>query len=288
MKFIDKTTQTSQVSANKLHHWRDNFRSEQNLSFRQICDIEGMTTDFVWNLLKNYIGTDYSESELREALWTEQHGICCYCGCELISLKTVIEHFLAKEYDKYARTFTYQNLFMSCDGNAHSKKHTIQKGETWESIATKYDMSVTELKNKNALQVFRLKSNLTIIPPPRHCDAAKLSIKTPIINPTVLPDCWDRFPYKSDGSIDENKADALTKATIKVLNLNTESLKKKRKAAWKDAKNAYDKDVEIGNCYDNDDYKGILKRTRELLELELNQTYHLCVIHRAYLQKELS
>ena len=287
MKYINKTTNEALFAAQQLHAWRDAFHNESGQSFIEICSDVASTSERVWDLLKNYTGEDYSQDLLREALKSEQGDICCYCGCELIDLRTVIEHFLRKSGDKCARTYNYLNLLLSCDGNNFSKKHTIQEGETWETIATKYEMTVKELKNKNKQKVFRIKNNLTIIPPPRHCDAAKLSIDTPIINPTVLPDCWDRFPYKFDGSIDETKADDLAKATIEVLNLNAESLKRKRKAVWKDAKKAYSDDAEINQYLDEEDTTAVLKRTRELLASELNQTYHLCIVRRAYLMSWL-
>lgn len=287
MKFINKTTPESKANAKRLHRWRNNFTNEKNLNFRQICDIEGITSDQVWNLLKNYTGTDYSESDLREALWTEQKGICCYCGCELDRLKTVIEHFLAKEANKYKRTYTYKNLLLSCDGNAHSTRHTIQEGETWNSIALKYEMSVEDLKTKNWGTIFRIKTDLTIIPPPKHCDAHKENKPDRIINPTELPDCWNRLPYQPNGSIDETKADDLAKETIRVLNLNAPPLIAKRKAAWKDADSAYSQDEEILKFNEEGDWQGILKRTKELLDEQFEKTSHLCVVYRAYFSKQL-
>ena len=51
---------------------------------------------------------------LREQLFTEQHGLCCYCCQNLTGKKTHIEHLYSRQ-NHPKRTFDYENLLLSCD-----------------------------------------------------------------------------------------------------------------------------------------------------------------------------
>ena len=63
-------------------------------------------------------GSYYSKEELREALFKEQFGLCCYCMNAIKNepLSTKIEHFLPKETYKPNEIFEYKNLFAACNG----------------------------------------------------------------------------------------------------------------------------------------------------------------------------
>ena len=63
-------------------------------------------------------GSYYSKEELREVLFKEQFGLCCYCMNAIKNepLYTKIEHFLPKETYNPKEVFEYKNLFAACNG----------------------------------------------------------------------------------------------------------------------------------------------------------------------------
>lgn len=58
------------------------------------------------------------KDEVRDSLFNEQGGICCYCGKRIASdHKSVIEHLYPKGLKQYAHLqLEYTNLLCSCDG----------------------------------------------------------------------------------------------------------------------------------------------------------------------------
>jgi len=74
-----------------------------------------------------------NKDDLRLALFSEQHGICCYCMQRIQSPsanKMVIEHFLPQS--KFAEhSLDYFNIFASCQGGANGKqKHLYHCDES--------------------------------------------------------------------------------------------------------------------------------------------------------------
>lgn len=306
MKYINKETDISKIAAQKLHTWRDTYKNERGETFQDICSKPNQKSDTVWDLLKNYNlpeGSElfkYSESELKQSLFDEQGGICCYCVRELFltnKSKTVVEHFEAKSIHICKNTFTYKNLLLSCEGNNKSTTYYTTNEDSWESVAAKYGLEVKKLQNMNPSKAkqyplnFHNKTSLTVPKPPAHCDHAKLENPMPIINPTELPDCWDKFVYKEDGFIDEEKLDLLAKDTVKILNLNAQPLVEKRKVIWDEARKAYEdkfeNDSEVLRYEEVEDYVGLLKRRVEIFEEDLKTTYPFCVVYWAYFKKQL-
>ena len=226
-----------------------------------------------------------------------------YCGCSITLLKgkTAIEHFLAKMANKFKNTYDYDNLMLSCEGfEAHSvQDYFVQKGDTWKIIADKFEMTVQklkqdnqELKQDNSTKFTKneqptVNRKLTITKPPTFCDNHKGEKMDEIIDPKQKPDCWDRLIYKNDGSISFDEKDKIVEKTINILNLNASTLVQKRQKAWKDARDAFDSDDICQYCLDTDDFLGLLERTNALYQEMLNQTFELCVVHRAYLKQQM-
>jgi uncharacterized protein (TIGR02646 family) len=298
MKLIDKTlTEASKNARIALHNWRDTYESESGKTFKDYCD-EDASTGIIWALLTDGLETDdfYNKAKLRKALFDEQREICCYCGCsiKLAKGKTAIEHFLAKMADKFKNTYNYDNLMLSCEGfEAHAiQDYFVQKGDTWKLIADKFEMVVQKLQQDNPTEFTkneqpRVNARLTITKPPTFCDNQKGEKTDVIIDPKQKPDCWDRLIYKSDGSISCDEKDEIAKKTIEILNLNAITLVKKRQKAWKDARAAFDSDGICQLCIDTDDFVGLLQRTNDLYQQMFNDTFHLCVVHRAYLKQQI-
>jgi len=53
------------------------------------------------------------KAPLRQQLYDEQHGVCCYCCKSLVKEKTTIEHLKSRN-DYPDRCFDYDNLLLSC------------------------------------------------------------------------------------------------------------------------------------------------------------------------------
>ena len=286
MKYIDKQNETSKNAADILHNWRDTYKSPSGKNFETFCE-DAQTTEVVWEILPSS-GASFSKEELRQALHKEQKGVCCYCGQEIkltSKLPLPIEHFRPKEEDKFKNTFNYFNLLLSCDGNKKEGKHYVAKGDSWESIAQKHEMTIERLKNKNFKEKHNelptFKAALSIDIPPGHCDNAKGEKKDMIINPTEDKNCWEKFKYEETGEI--FGLDDLAKKTIKVLCLDATILQKKRENAWK----GFEKSLEI-EITDIIEDRGLNKKEAiELLlrtEIETDKTQSFCVVKWALLK----
>jgi uncharacterized protein (TIGR02646 family) len=251
MVFIDKSTQHSQDSKKRLDDWANGFHFNGK-SLEDLYSEEGQTGKNLWNIF-GMLHSDQAtvKAQLRIDLKIEQEFICCYCGQELD--KTRIEHFLSKARDFKNRIFKYDNLILSCDGDPDEQSYTnlqyksgkletlqelaIRKGVSIEIIET-YNQGIVE-KHENA----EIKQNKKIYLSRDHCDPYKGYIEDienreiSIVNPTIFNSCWKYFKFDYDGGISFN--DKINDATIKtlvedsirVLNLDAEILRKKRKNA---------------------------------------------------------
>lgn len=77
------------------------------------------------------------KQKLREALYKEQYGLCCYC-CRTLnypypnSLEVHIEHFKPKGNPKYCNlSLEYENLHLSCSGYKSDGKTCGHKKNDW-------------------------------------------------------------------------------------------------------------------------------------------------------------
>jgi len=65
----------------------------------------------------DFIGSECHQ-EVHRHLRAEQHGLCCYCECELQEKECHIEH-LAPRKAAPERTYDYSNLAISCNDRNH-------------------------------------------------------------------------------------------------------------------------------------------------------------------------
>jgi hypothetical protein len=121
---------------------------------------------------------------------------------------------------------------------------------------------------------------------PNHCDKYKDKSSEDIINPTHLPDCWDRFIYNSNGFI--KGEDEVAIKTITVLNLNAKTLVEKRANVWAGLEEMFKEDPEISNYYLENDIAGLKNFIEAKLENEVksNRPSHFCNVYRAFLKYE--
>lgn len=143
---------------------------------------------------------------VKESLVNEQGYICCYCQKAIeISPKTIIEHFMPREYYRQL-SLEYGNLFASCDGG---------QGER-------------ALRDDSGRRINKLY--------PEHCDSKKGSRILPMS--PLKADCETYFKYKDTGEICPHDSDELSekhlKATecIRLLNLDNTVLRNLRKAEF--------------------------------------------------------
>ena len=287
MIHIDKNkTDGSKKAAEKLKDWKDNYISPSEQRLDVLC--KTLTVKSLWELLDT--GFPYNKKQLRDDLHTEQHGVCCYCVCGVKNEKaqSVIEHFKDKSSNPCENTYDYANLMLSCNGNNQTTEPIlIKKDDTIEKFVEKYGL--TEEQTKEIAKNFRLNQRVKFPKPPLCCDKAKaqndekaknqLDYVPPIINPTLVIDCWKRFEYGDDGLI--NGKDDEAERTITILNLNAEPLIEKRKKAWVNTRKKFNNEDE----YDFSSKENIEKYLQNELD---GKPYHLCVIDRAYLLNELA
>lgn len=135
---------------------------------------------------------------LKNRMFAEQGGICCYCGCKLQypnHPQYIVEHVFPKEKDR-TLAGEYENILLSCRPTSDEEKQR---------------MAVPKKERKKFF----------------HCDKAKES-EVLAITP-LQEDCQKYFVYDEFGGvegIDENAQSA-----IETLNLNCEWLRRRREAA---------------------------------------------------------
>lgn len=133
--------------------------------------------------------------ELKRQLIAEQGGLCCYCGDRITFDSAMIEHFLPKAEELFPELqLEYSNLLSSCMGGQEERR----------------------LNRRYQDRRF-----------PLSCDAKK---GNEIINVSPTdPLCETYFGYDEDGNIYGITQEA--KVAIKILGLDNEVLKNRRKAA---------------------------------------------------------
>ena len=135
---------------------------------------------------------------LKQYLYEEQGGICCYCGAKLeypYGAQYRVEHVKPKE--KYPElSGEYKNLLLSC--RASQEEVAIRKG--------------TPKKERKGLI---------------HCDEAKDSEE--ITYSPLNPDCTKAYTYGIDGSI--TGVDEVANKDIETLGLGCDYLKRRRSEA---------------------------------------------------------
>lgn len=140
----------------------------------------------------------HSFGGLKEQMFNDQGGICCYCGRRLFYPKHpqyIVEHVLPKEKHRELAG-EYRNLLLSC---RPSEEEESQRGKA---------------KRREQSKFF-------------HCDKSKGADEIEVT--PLLPDCQSRFMYDEFGEV-QGTDDAANRA-LAVLNLNCDWLKKRRQAA---------------------------------------------------------
>lgn len=208
--------------------------------------------------------TEISDIEVRnkllDALYEEQHGLCCYCAnkiernwneennCWKYS-NYAIEHFLPKNRHKDL-IFSYNNLMLTCKESSNVKKVEIGKSYKGKLINSIADLAeITDISETNILEhnagigeAVNVGDEIRI-PIPPHCDDSKSEFDdrptiTDILNPCLAAHIpiINRLQFSNEGDIDfdrlNNNDDLTIENSIEVLNLNCSSLKNRRKNKW--------------------------------------------------------
>lgn len=145
------------------------------------------------------MGSDKKSSvakrELRDSLFKEQKGICCFCGCGLYTggkkRKTRIAHIVPQSVAPN-KSMDYDNMCLSCDSGA-------------------YGCDTCDREQKHSI--------LPITPLQRDC-----------MSFFAIHDNGELYPSKKADETQEKKADD----TINILNLNCQALQTQRMRIWKD------------------------------------------------------
>lgn len=139
-------------------------------------------------------------SALKEQMYSEQGGVCCYCGMKLeypFNPQYRVEHVLPKETHREL-VGEYKNLLLSCRA-------------TKEEVVLRADTSKPKAQRKGYI----------------HCDEAKGSQE--ITYSPLNRACENAFWYDLKGEIHYNDEEA--KKDIKTLGLDGEYLNKRRRIA---------------------------------------------------------
>lgn len=147
MIFIDKTTQYSNESRNRLEVLKTSFR-KNGKNLEQLYVVPNQTGGKLWKLLDKKV--------LRNDLYQEQNGLCCYC-CQKLSFDinnnvfdhhTKIEHFLIKSAIDVENTlkpqafrvriYEYNNLMLACAGG---ETYEVKAQNRYNRLDTKEDIS---------------------------------------------------------------------------------------------------------------------------------------------------
>ena len=136
-------------------------------------------------------------NELKEKMFQDQGGICCYCGQILKYLKTppyIVEHVFPKEKCRELAG-EYENLLLSCRPTDEEEIERIDAHDKDDKFW--------------------------------HCDKRKENL---ILTYTPLqPDCSSHFIYYESGEV--KGGDEQAQEDVKILGLNCEYLKRRRKEA---------------------------------------------------------
>jgi LysM repeat protein len=238
MIFIDKTTQHSQDSKQRLENWKINFRLNGE-TLEQLYVKEEQTGNVLWSKIRSNI-----KKRLRQDLSLEQAHICCYCGKRL-AIETRIEHFLSKskKSEFHARVFNYDNLLLSCEGEYFDRIQSLSgRMETLVEFARRNNITTEELKeinpkktNWNSIEINeKLRFGRDCCDPHKGQIEDKEKREILIINPTKHQNCWEYFKFNQDGGIlfndkiEDEKIKTEVENSIRVLNLDSKKLREKR------------------------------------------------------------
>jgi hypothetical protein len=156
-----------------------------------------------------------------------------------------------------------------------------------ESKNPDFTIDVVALKRMNPAQSTKLtpKGQLLYKLSPQHCDKYKKNKTDVIINPTDLPDCWDRFQYNEHGLMEG--VDNLARNTIIILNLNAVKLQQYRAQKWMEFEQEFNENRMVSEYIADENWIGLKNHIRNELDVELNLTYPFCIVKRAFLKQEI-
>lgn len=198
----------------------------------------------VYDMVKSF----HTFDGLKSRLFTDQGGICCYCGCRLqypTHPQYIVEHVYPKEKDR-TLAGEYENLLLSCRPSDQEER---------ERLST---------PRKERKHFF-------------HCDKSKGS-KVLSITP-LQTDCSNHFIYDEFGGIDGDGDEA--KNDIDTLNLKCAWLCRRREAAIEGA--IYDED---GNLLSDDELRQQLSTVMRLDAEGMNAEF--CFVIKDVIERLLS
>lgn len=192
MKYIEKHLEAKEVLEYEAE-LEENDLDKSSLSDALVHP--SMRGPDVYDVVKSF----RSFNGLKERLFADQGGICCYCGCYLrypTHPQYVVEHVFPKEKDR-TLAGEYENLLLSCRPTEEEERERIKRP-------------------KREQRYFF------------HCDKAK---KSEVISISPLQrDCQNHFVYDEFGGVDgiDNQSKMVAKD---ILNLDCEWLRTRREAA---------------------------------------------------------
>ncbi len=192
MKYIEKHPEAPEVLAYEAE-LKNNLFDRQSLSDNTIHPALGGPQ--VYDAVKSLP----TFNGLKDRMFSDQGGICCYCGCRLQypnHPQYIVEHVFPKTKDR-TLAGEYANLLLSCRATAEEERER------------------TKAPNREQRSFF-------------HCDKAKES-KEISITP-LQHDCQDHFVYDEFGGVDGIDAESRTVA-LETLNLDCKWLHARREAA---------------------------------------------------------
>lgn len=235
MKYINKETADSIKRANKLEDWKKwKVKKKQKSTYDSLKSTS----------------TGYSRRDLRQDLWEEQGGLCCYCG-QSIPQPTIqtgtssVEHIITQAESKKNNTeegISYKNMILSCRGRQYEE---LEENQSLKEFAgnKSIDLKIVTINNAVKILDFKGRGKIGFVDSSAdHCNEKRNS-PLEIINPTDIKynsaetDCWRLFEYNCDDSsicvIKSKNGDILTTNTINVLGLDCDFLRHKRGKLYK-------------------------------------------------------
>lgn len=242
MKYIKKDFAAADVEAYEKE-LKDNALDKDSLTDASVHPtLKGKN---VYDIVKSFT----SFKGLKDRMFADQGGICCYCGCKLeypTHPQYIVEHVFPKEKDR-TLAGEYKNLLLSCRPTEEEKRER-------------------EKAPKREQKKFF------------HCDKAKGS---QVISITPLqPDCQKYFVYDEFGGVDG--IDDVSKNIVKdILNLDCKWLHDRREAAIEGE--IYDED---GEMFPDDELR---QRLTTIMNTDVNGNHtEFCFAIKQAIEKLLS
>lgn len=178
---------------------------EKQLREQQI-DMRSLSNPAVHQTWKGKEVYEYAQGlsefkNMETQLLLDQGGVCCYCGCRIphpTGIPPYVREHVTPRESSRELAGEYSNLLLSCRGENDA-------------------LGPNSLKD-----ISHRKKNFFF-----HCDKHKGA--KPLINSPLQSDCDSHFSYSISGKVSEDGN--IEGPDIKVLNLNCEYLKTRRKAA---------------------------------------------------------